>query len=45
MSKTELAKLVTEIIWSNFDAIQELYEADDKDGLEVEVYETIENVE
>jgi len=42
MSKDDLAKIITEVIWSDFEAIQELYEADDKEGLTDEVYEVLE---
>jgi len=45
MNKNDLAKIITEVIWSDFEAVQELYEADDKEGLTNEIYEVLENMD
>lgn len=45
MKNTELAKVITEVIWSDFEAIQELYETDDKQGLEDEIFEALDCME
>ncbi len=45
MNKNDLAKIIIEVIWSDFEAIQKLYEADDKEGLTDEVYDALENID
>lgn len=45
MSNNELAQIITEVIWSDFEAIQELYEYEDKQGLTDEIYEVLENMD
>ncbi len=45
MNKDDLAKIITEVIWSDFEEIHDLYRADDKEALTDEVYEVLENME
>lgn len=45
MTRQELAKVITEVIWSDFEAIQDCYIEDDKQRLEDEMYEVLENFE
>lgn len=45
MTRQELAKVITEVIWSDFEAIQDCYIQDDKQRLEDEIYEVLDNME
>lgn len=39
MDKDKLATLITEVIWGEFEAIQEYVDENDKNGLTDEIYE------
>ena len=45
MNKEELSKLIAQLIFDDFDAIEEFYEDGDIVGLQDEIYECLENME